>query len=91
MENKPDLETNWLDKVKHTYKCHVEQLRLNPKWRIEDTARFLNQSKGLTSEQLKVANWLKSYPELEKFDYFKDAIEFIRAKAHKLKIEEVEL
>lgn len=86
------IEPDWLSRVKEVHKFHINKLKENPKWRIEDTAKELQQSKGLTSEQLKVASWLRSHSaHLEQFEYFKDAIEFIRARAHKFKTEDIDL
>ena len=74
----------WLDRVKKTYYHHVKAIKDNPKHTIAETAKELNRSLGPVSEDLKVASWLRTHShQLEKFEYFKDAIEWIRSQKHK--------
>lgn len=80
----------WLERAIETNRFHAEKRRVNSKWLIHDTARNLKRSLGSICEDLLIASWCKTHrPQLEKFDYAKDALEFIREKKEQMKLDEV--
>lgn len=87
-----DEKPEWLDRVKKTYYFHINQLKDNRKHTIADTAKLLKRAIGPVSEELKVASWLRTHEsQLFKFEYIKDAIEWIRSQKHKHIYEENDL
>lgn len=79
-----EIKPEWLDRVKKTYYHHVKALKENPKHTIAQTANELKRSIGPVSEELKVAEWLKTHQiQLYKFEHFSDAIEWVRKQKHK--------
>lgn len=84
MNKNPD----WLDRVKATHAFHVNRLKQDESWTIAQTAKLLKRGIGPVSEDLKVASWLKTHSHIiEKFEYFSEAIEWIRVRKHKLMLE----
>lgn len=82
---------SWIEKAKATHKFHLEKLRDVDDWRLEDTASALKRSVGNVCEDLLIASWLKTHArELEKFDYQKQALEFIRQTKDKLRKLEID-
>jgi len=80
----PDPKPEWLDKVKKTYYHHQAAVAKNPKHTLAMTAKELNKAIGPVSEELMVAQWLKTHEaQLFKFDYIKEALEWIRSQKHK--------
>lgn len=63
------------------------KLRDNISWRVEDTARELNRSDGRISEDLMLASWVKTHPQILDFEYVKDALVFVRNKKLKMKLD----
>ncbi len=76
----------WQQRVKHTNDLHKTKLRLNPKWRIEDTAKELNRSEGRVCEDLMLASWLRSHPKIADFESIEDALKHVRAKKKEMKL-----
>lgn len=86
MKTAPD----WLDTVKETYKLHIDNLTTahnayGKKWRVRDTANLQKRSVGMVSEDLLIAQWLKTHSStIESFEYRSEALEFIRKRKHHL-------
>lgn len=81
----------WIVRAEETRRFHLSKRKESPKWLIHDTAKALRRSLGSICEDLLIASWLKTHrTELEKFDYAKDALEFIRNKKIELELDEVE-
>lgn len=79
---------SWLERAKETYRFHARKKRENKKWLIADTAKSLKRSLGSICEDLKIASWYKTHAcRLEKFDYAKDALEWIRSKEDDIDID----
>lgn len=79
------VKPEWLERVKATHTFHINRIRQDPAWTIAQTAKLLKRGIGPVSEDLKVAEWLKSHgTKLEGFKYFSEAIEWIRVRKHKL-------
>ena len=80
----------WLARVKATHRFHTEKLRDNPKWTIAQTSKLLKRAIGPVSEELKVASWLRTHAtHLEEFEFFHEAIEYIRERKHKMLTEDL--
>lgn len=72
---------HWIERAKQTQRFHAEQLRNKTNWRLQDTAELLERSIGSVSQDLLVASWCKTHQnQLERFDYLKEALEWIRDK-----------
>ena len=80
----------WLDTVKSTYKLHISKVKecefsRHRKWKISDTAREQKRSIGMVSEDLLIAQWLKTHSaKIEEFEFRSEALEFIRKRKHHL-------
>lgn len=86
-KNKPE----WMERVKATHTFHISRLRQDEDWTIAKTAKLLKRAIGPVSEDLKVASWLKTHASiLEEFEFFSEAIEWIRKKKHKLMLEKLD-
>lgn len=84
-------EKQWLARAKETYKFHRLHLLEDSKWTLEKTAARLHRSLGSVCEDIKIASWIKTHSvQLEKFDYAKDALEFIRKKQKEIDLSEIE-
>lgn len=85
-------EPEWLSGVLATHKFHVIKKRENPKWTMRDTAKALHKALGPVSEELKVAQWLRTHStDLKKFEYLGEAIKWIRSKQHDSLVQETNL
>ncbi len=69
----------WLDRAISTYNYHCDKRADNDNWTVAKTALSLHRSVGGVSEDILVANWIKMYGNIDRFTYFKDALEFIRS------------
>lgn len=69
---------HWIDRAVATHNFHVEQLRKESKWRMEDTAILLNRSLGSVSQDILIANWLKTHEnKIRSFKQRSDALEWV--------------
>lgn len=85
------MKVNWLERAKETYKFHSRKRKENGKWRLQDSAKSLRRSLGSICEDLKIASWFKTHPDkIERFDYARDALEFIRKKESEMSVDELE-
>jgi len=81
----------WLERAKETYKFHSRKKKESSKWRLQDSAKALHRSSGSICEDLKIASWFKTHPDkIERFDYARDALEFIRKKESEMSVDELE-
>lgn len=81
----------WIERARETYNFHVRKKHENDHWTLRDTAKALKRGLGPISEDLLIAHWLKTHKEkLEKFDYAKEALEWIRKEEKKLDEQEIE-
>ena len=85
-----EIEPKWISKVIKTREIHNSKKKDNPKWRIQDTAKLLKRSIGSISEDLLLANWLRSHRVyFDRFDYAKDALEYIRKREKEMELEDI--
>lgn len=85
------IKQSWLERAVETRRFHVEKKKENSKWLIHDTARALKRGLGPVCEDLLIASWLKTHrAQMERFDYVKDVLEFIREKKANMELDEVD-
>jgi hypothetical protein len=76
----------WQERVRDTEKHHKELIRNNPKHTIRDTAVLMKRSVGSITEDLMLANWLKTHPSIQKLPTMLKALEFVRAKKQEMRV-----
>ena len=80
----------FIEKAKDTHNVHAVRCRDDPKWRVQDTAKFLGRSIGSICEDLLIIKWWKSHPkDIERFSYAYEALEFIRVKKKEQDLDEI--
>lgn len=85
------VKLSWIERAKETHNFHVSKVREDRKWKRADTARALKRSLGSISEDLLIASWMRTHrSQLERFDYAKDALVWIRKREIQLETEEIE-
>lgn len=90
MQSEPIKQT-WLERAKDTHNYHISKRRDNQSWKLRDTAKALHRSVGSISEDLLVAKWMRTHRvQLERFEHFKDALEWIRKKKDLIEYEELD-
>jgi hypothetical protein len=71
---------SWLSRAISTYNYHCDKRADDDNWTINHTARSLRRSSGSICEDLLIADWVKEYGNIERFQYVKDALAFIRSR-----------
>lgn len=69
---------SWQEECKAVALFHVNQLKSDQKWTIEQTAKELNRSTGLTAECIMIARWMVTHPRVEQFKSRAQALDYIR-------------
>lgn len=88
----PPVKQNWVTKCIDIHNFHVSQIRAEPAWTVEKTAKALCRSIGSVSQDLLLASWLKTHEkQLKRYRNAKDALEFVRGKKREMKSQELEL
>jgi hypothetical protein len=88
----PPVKQHWVTKCIDIHNFHVSQLRSEPNWTVEKTAKALCRSVGSVSQDLLLASWLKTHEkQLKRFRNAKDALEFVRSRKKEMRIQELEL
>ena len=84
---------HWLDKAVEVYNYHVQLCReAKTGWTIEKTAANLNRSVGSVSQDITVAQWVKTHEkQLRRFRSMKDALAYIKDKKREMRSSEIEL
>lgn len=76
----------WQEKIHRCEEFHKGMLRQDSTWTIDKTAQELGYSQSTMAEYLLVANYIKTYPNIERFDTFDEALKFMRKKRKELKL-----
>lgn len=76
----------WKERAKETEKLHKECLSRDDAWSIRQTADLLRRSVGSISEDLTIASWLRTHPQIEEYKTAIEALDFIRAKKYQIQI-----
>jgi hypothetical protein len=82
MEPKP----TWQERARQTATYYKELLRTDKQITIEMVAFRLRRSKGSVAEDILIASWFETHPDITKFPCQKDALEFIRVKKHEMRV-----
>ncbi len=80
------VKLDWIERVKRVAEYHATRCRDNPKQTLEDTAKELNRSQGRISQDIMLAQWMRTHPRVEKFKNPSQALEYIRAKKKEMKL-----
>lgn len=79
-------DMTWIERARKTEEFHKDKVKQNSNWSLADTANSLHRAKGAISEDLTLATFLSTHPEIVKYSYIKDAIEFCRKKKYMLRV-----
>ncbi len=86
------VKLNWVDTAIQIHTFHVAQIKSEPQWTLEKTAKALNRSTGSVSEYLLLASFLHTYEkQLRRIKSVRDAIAFVRSKQREILTRSLEL
>lgn len=72
----------WLQRAISTYNYHILQCKNDHKWTLAKTAKKTGRAIGCISEDIRVAEYYKVYPDkILAFNYMIDAIDFVKKKS----------
>lgn len=77
----------WYERALAINKFHKEKLKADIRWSYRQTAAELNVSVGTVCNDINIASWLKTHPDLIDFKTAKEALEFIKTKKLKLRLQ----
>ena len=84
----PPIKQAWIDRCMDVHSFHVSQLREEPSWTMDKTAKALNRSIGSVSQDLLLASWMRTHEkQLRRFSSAKDALDFIRSRKKEMRIQ----
>jgi hypothetical protein len=87
----PPVKQGWLERAIDIYRFHIQQLKDEPDWTIEKSARLLNRSIGSVSQDLLLASWAKTHEkQLRRFDSMRDALNFVRKRKRELQLSDID-
>ena len=76
---------HWTEKVIAVYNFHVERLRVDKSWTLQNTADELGRSLGTISQYIMLAHWLRTHEnKLRSFKSSTAAIEWVKDKKREL-------
>lgn len=75
----------WQERAKSVAIYHAGRCRENPEHTVAETAKELNRSIGRISEDLTLANWMKTHPRVEKFKNPSQALDYIKDKKKEMR------
>jgi hypothetical protein len=79
--NRPPVKQLWIQRCIDVYRFHAEQLRNESGWTLEKTAEALNRSTGSVSQDILIAQWLRTHEtQIRRFKYMTDALKFVKSK-----------
>jgi len=78
-------KTSWQDRAKSVAIYHAGRCREDSKHTIQNTAKELNRSIGRISEDLTLANWMKTHPRIKKFKNPSQALDYIKGKKKEMR------
>lgn len=81
---------SWQERVRDTDKFHKRLVRLahneEKSHTIKDTAVLLNRSYGSVAEDLLLASWMLSHPQVADYKTAYEAIKFVRNKSREIRL-----
>lgn len=85
--NPAPIKKGWIARVREIQSFHIEQLKENPDWTIQDTAFALQRSIGSVSQDLTLASFLKTHEnQLSRFRHMKDALLYVRRLKNEMRL-----
>lgn len=85
--NHPLAKIHWIDRAVDINKFHTHQLRDEPKWTIQKTAEALDRSIGSVSQDLLIAQWMKTHEkQLRRCHSMRSALDFIHGKQREMRL-----
>lgn len=88
MHHHPLVKHHWLDRAIEIHKFHIHQIKDEPNWTIEKTAKALNRSIGSVAQDLLLASWSKTHDkQLRRCSSMRDALAFVRTKKREIQLE----
>lgn len=85
-EHKRLVQLSWQERVKAIAHYHQMRCKEDIKHTIAQTASELNRSIGRVSEDLTLADWMKSHSRVEKFKNPRQALDWIKQKKRKMRV-----
>lgn len=82
----PLKKLKWQDKVKAANEYHKGMLRADSTWTIYKTSKELGYSESTMAEYLLVAQWIRTHPNIEKYDTFDEALKFVRKRRKEMRV-----
>jgi hypothetical protein len=80
------VKLSWYERAVKVNQFHVEHIKQDGSWSYRDTAKELHMSVGTVCNDLTIASWLKTYPDLVNLKTAAEALTFIKQKKFKLRI-----
>lgn len=79
------IKPHWIDRAVEVHNFHCQLLKDEIGWTIEKTANTLNRSVGSVSQDILIAQWMRTHEkQLRKFKTMKEALKFIRDKKNEM-------
>lgn len=76
----------WQDRVVAVHTYHYARLAMDRRWSVRKTAEALNKSSGSISQDLQLAEFLRSYEtQLSIFKNYVDALDWMKTKKQDLR------
>lgn len=76
----------WQERAKATEKYHKSCLQEDNDHTVQKTAEALERSIGRVSEDLTLAEWMKKDDRVSRFEYAKDALEYVKKRKLEAKL-----
>lgn len=82
------IQLTWQERVRGIARYHAMRCREDPDHTLASTAKELKRGIGRISEDLTIANWMRTYPRVEKFKNPRQALEYIKGKKKEMKVQD---
>jgi len=88
----PPVKQTWVSRCLDIYNFHASQLREEPSWTMDKTAKALHRSIGSVSQDMLLASWLRTHEkQLRRFTSAKDALQFIRSRKKEIRTSDLDI
>jgi len=77
----------WQERVKEVLAYHIQCMHKDRYWTIKKTAKELNRSVGSVSQDINLAYFIRSHPQVENLRTYVQALEWMKAKRHSIKVQ----
>jgi len=76
---------DWLDRAVQVHNYHVKLCKTCAEWTIAKTAADLNRSVGSVSQDISVAQWVRTHEkQLRRLRSMRDALDYIKSKKREM-------